>query len=151
MKVNISGKNEKASRKELFYATKYFANLLMSSRLNKNLTIWLKCDIKHHCDGSSVFVDTNHRPREFEIIIDAKMSKRKQLITLAHEMVHVKQQATGELKSLLTRREDRWQGRYIKIDEMHYFDKPWEIEAYGRELGMYQRYMQWKKDNKLKF
>lgn len=151
MKVNISGKNEKTSRKELLYATKYFANLLMSSRLNKNVKIWLKCDIKHHCDGSSIFVDTNHKPREFEIIIDAKMSKRRQLITLAHEMVHVKQHATGELKSLLMRREERWQGQYIKIDEMHYFDKPWEIEAYGRELGLYQRYMHWKKDNKLKF
>ena len=151
MIVKIKGKNEKISRKELLIATKYFARSLMTERLCKNLTINLTCDINHYCDGSSVWVDSNHKPREFDIVINARKGKRTQLITLAHEMVHVKQHATSELKSMLMRREERWQGRYIKVDEMHYFEKPWEIEAYGRELGLYQMYMQWKKDYKIKF
>jgi len=151
MIVKIKGKNEKISRKELLIATKYFAGSLMSERLCKNLTINLTCDINHYCHGSSVWVDSNHKPREFDITINSQKGKRTQLITLAHEMVHVKQNAIGELKSMLIRREERWQGRYIKVDEMHYFEKPWEIEAYGRELGLYQMYMQWKKDWKIKF
>jgi len=151
MKVNIKGKNEKITRKELFIATKYFARSLMSERLCKNLTIRLVSDIVHYCDASSVWTDTNNRPREFEIILNASMGKRRQLIALAHEMVHVKQHAKGELKSMLIKREERWQGRYIKLDETHYFDRPWEIEAFGRELGLYQMYMQWKKDWKVKF
>ena len=151
MIVKIKGKNEKITRKELLMATKYFARSLMSERLCKNLTINLTCDINHHCDGSSVWVDSNHKPREFDVVINARKGKRTQLITLAHEMVHVKQHATCELKSMLMRCESRWHGRYIKEDEVNYFDKPWEIEAYGRELGLYQMYMQWKKDWKIKF
>jgi hypothetical protein len=151
MIVKIKGKNEKITRKELLMATKYFARSLMSERLCKNLTIHLTCDINHHCHGSSVWTDRNDRPREFDIIINSSLGKRTQLITLAHEMVHVKQHAVGELKSMLRKREERWHGRYIKEDEMHYFEKPWEVEAYGRELGLYQMYMQWKKDWKVKF
>jgi hypothetical protein len=151
MIVKIKGKNEKISRKELLFATKYFAINLMSERLCKNLTINLTCDINHYCHGSSVWVDSNHKPREFDVTVNARLGKRTQLITLAHEMVHVKQHATNELKNMLMRREDRWQGRYIKEDEMHYFEKPWEVEAFGRELGLYQMYMQLKRDNKLKF
>lgn len=151
MELKIKGKNEKLTRKELFFATKYFACQLMSARLCKNLTLHIICDKKHHCHGSSVWIDSNHRPREFEIILNASLGKRSQLITLAHEMVHVKQHATGELKSMLKVREDKWQGRYIKENEMHYFEKPWEIEAYGRELGLYQMFMHWKKVYNLKF
>lgn len=151
MKVNIKGKNEKITRKEIYMATKYFARLLMTERLCKNLTINLQSDTMHYCHGSSVWLDTNDKPREFEIILKASLGKRTQLITLAHEMVHVKQHATGELKSMLRKREDRWHGRYIKEEEFSYFDKPWEIEAFGRELGMYQQYMLWKKEYKLKF
>ena len=150
MDVLIKGKNEKVSRKELFFATKYFARCLMSERLCKNLTIHLVCDKKYDCHGSSVWIDSNHRPREFMVTLKSSLGKRAQLITLAHEMVHVKQHAKGELKSMLREREDKWHGRYIKEDEMHYFEKPWEIEAYGRELGLYQMFMLWKKQNKLK-
>lgn len=151
MDVKIKGKNEKMTRKELFFATKYFARQLMSEKLCKNLTIELICDKNHHCHGSSVWTDSNHRPREFEIILNASHGKRTQLITLAHEMVHVKQHAKGELKSMLRTREEKWHGRYIKENEMSYYEKPWEIEAYGRELWLYQMFMQWKKEYNLKF
>ena len=151
MNVKIKGKNEKLSRKELLIATKYFARILMSERLCKNLTIEVVSDAKHYSHGSSVWLDTNHKPRSFEIILKSSVGKRAQLITLAHEMVHVKQQATGELKSLLKSRTERWQGKYIKEDDFKYYETPWEIEAYGREFGMYYTYMQWKKDYKIKF
>ena len=85
------------------------------------------------------------------VTLKGSLGKRAQWETLAYEMVHVKQHAKGELKSMLREREDKWHGRYIKENELHYFEKPWEIEAYGRELGLYQMFMLWKKENKLKF
>jgi len=151
MQVSVRGKNDKMTRKELVIATKYFARHLMTERLCKVLTLQLSCDINHYCHGSSVWTDRNDRPREFDIVLNSSIGKRTQLITLAHEIVHVKQYATGELKSLLRERTERWKGTYISQDDVSYFDKPWEIEAYGRELGMYQMYMQWKKDWKIKF
>jgi hypothetical protein len=61
MIVKIKGKNEKIARKELLIATKYFARSLMTERLCMNLTINLTCDKNHHCHGSSVWVDSNHK------------------------------------------------------------------------------------------
>jgi hypothetical protein len=45
------------------------------------------------------------------------------LTTLAHEMVHVKQFARGELEPSLT----RWKKRVDDFDD--YWDQPWEKEA----------------------
>jgi hypothetical protein len=70
---------------------------------------------------------------------------------LAHEMVHVKQYAKNELgKDLALARGGkglrivtRWQGKYwtpnTKEDE--YWDAPWEIEAYGREVGLHHKWV----------
>lgn len=152
MEVLVKGKkNSKLSSEEIYFATKYFSQLLMSKRLMKALVVEVNFTKDISTDGNSVWVDDNHRPREFEININSKMGTRKQLITLAHEIVHVKQYAKGELKSLLRTSTERWHGKYIQTDELNYFDRPWEIEAFGREYGMYARYMQWKKVNKLKF
>jgi hypothetical protein len=68
------------------------------------------------------------------------------LIALAHEMVHVKQYATGE-----SRQYERmpyvtkFRGVMVNTNTMDYWDLPWEIEAFGRELGLYVRFMEhWK-------
>jgi hypothetical protein len=66
-----------------------------------------------------------------------KLGKRV-LQCLAHEMVHVKQYAKGELKfhekgNLVTFQREQYQG-----DE--YWESLWEIEAYGREVGLYQKF-----------
>lgn len=63
------------------------------------------------------------------------------LAVLAHEMVHVKQYSTGELvdkgKYCL------WKG--TKFDEFEpnseeYFFSPWEVEAFGMQVGLYRMY-----------
>jgi hypothetical protein len=33
----------------------------------------------------------------------------------------------------------KWKTEYIP-ETVHYYDLPWEIEAHGRELGMWVRY-----------
>ena len=66
------------------------------------------------------------------------------LKTLAHELVHVKQYALGELK---------WRDAgllYKGVNHnpenlMEYFETPYEIEAYGREKGLLAGFlMVWK-------
>ena len=58
--------------------------------------------------------------------------------TLAHEMVHAKQYIKGELVSGVGRKPSRWFGKPVKGD--NYWDLPWEIEAHGREVGLFVRY-----------
>ena len=143
MKVQISGRNDKISKAEIKAAIKFYGKTLLSERLSKNIKIFVKFD--ETVDGGSAGpIDSINKPREFEIYIDPKVGKRKQLIILAHEMVHVKQFAKNELKYNVRRNVDKWLGEYIGSD-IDYFDKPWEIEAFGRELGLYVRYMSQRK------
>jgi len=72
--------------------------------------------------------------RTFEIEVDRTLKLRRLLETVAHEMVHVKQYARKELKS-----ENVWQGKLIS-PTTDYWDQPWEIEAHGRECGLFVRW-----------
>ena len=74
--------------------------------------------------------------RTFELEIDKTQSLRGLLETIAHEMVHVKQYARGELSA------DKhvWMGKTYDPEEINYWDLPWEIEAHGREIGLFVRY-----------
>lgn len=161
MKISVKGNNEKISKKELRYAIQFMAELVLSKRLIKNLYIELISQkfatvpsgfSKYH--GDCMWLDGNVKPREFRIRINSDMSKRSQLIALAHELVHVKQWATGDMRDLLRQPSFpavKWKTDLINHEEVHYYDLPWEIEAYGREYGMYARYMDHKKDHKLNF
>ena len=59
-------------------------------------------------------------------------------LTLSHEMVHVRQLAKGQLKSL-PKSIRVWMGKkYSK--KTKYLDQPWEIDAYGRETGLLTKF-----------
>jgi hypothetical protein len=85
-----------------------------------------------------------YRPRAFEFDINKQAKLRRLLETVAHEMVHAKQFAKGELFESTTNKH-RWKGRYLK-KEPSYWDQPWEIEAHGRECGLF---VQWAEHHKL--
>lgn len=90
------------------------------------------------------------RPREFEIELHKDMPLRKLLETVCHEMVHVKQYARGELYESERQSKLRWQGQWVKKD-IDYWDLPWEIEAHGRECGLFVRWAQTHKLGKKKW
>lgn len=83
--------------------------------------------------GYCLELDTN---REFEIEIDNSQPLRKLLETVAHEMVHVKQFARRELHPA----KDTWYGKTYNPKKTSYWDLPWEIEAHGREVGLFVRW-----------
>lgn len=66
--------------------------------------------------------------------IDSRLDISVMFATVAHEMVHVKQYAKGQLK-LYSKRNSHvgytWLGKRIKSDP---FNSPWEIEAYSKEV-----------------
>lgn len=85
-------------------------------------------------------------PKNFLITISNKFKILRTLIVLAHEMVHVKQHALGELKYRYNGEHTRWKDGTIDDDSISYWDLPWEIEAHGREKGLLH---QWASDRKL--
>ena len=80
--------------------------------------------------------------RTFELEIDRTQPLRQLLETVAHEMVHVKQYARRELNP----NKEVWLGKTYNPKKVSYWDLPWEIEAHGREVGLFVRYCE---DNKL--
>lgn len=160
MKIRIVGKSPKITNKEIRYATHYMADLIISKKLKKNLELTIKLsDYLYEGNKKTTFQadccweDRPNKPREFKIRMATRFGKRKQLLALAHELVHVKQYATGEMaEGLRGRGHTKWkQEPYFYEDPIHYFDQPWEIDAYGRELGMYVRYIDHCNKNKIKF
>ena len=57
--------------------------------------------------------------------------------TLAHEMVHVRQLAKGQMK-FLPNQARIWMGkRYNK--RTHYLDQPWELDAFARQEILFRK------------
>ena len=83
------------------------------------------------------------RPRQFDVEINKKVKLRRMLETVAHEMVHVKQFARGELYESVNLGMHRWKGKWLSNSQQcvkDYWDHPWEIEAHGRETGLFIRW-----------
>lgn len=124
--MNISVEGPKGGKIDLglqAYATlaaRSFAKQLGISRLRTNIVIKIHNSV--HCgtigtEGLCESIDQRH------FIIDVALFTNW-LSTLAHEMVHVKQFAKGELDSALT----QWKSNKY-CENIEYWDQPWEKEA----------------------
>lgn len=96
--------------------------------------------------------------KKFTVIMNsARINKRAKkswirikmlMMNVGHEMVHIKQYLNNELFDYVDGKA-RYKGEVFDVghsdDLDNYFNSPWEIEAYGREYGLYKVYV-----NKLK-
>jgi len=152
MNIDIKGKAEHMCKAEIKFATAFFANYVMGERLAKNLDFEIRFeDQGKMAEGHCHPLDGERRPRSFEIGINPRLQRYKMLQCLAHEMVHVKQYARGELTSELL--DAKWQGKVYKITSSFedYLNWPWEVEAYGRDRALYLFYQVMLKTEKVKF
>jgi len=72
---------------------------------------------------------------------DPESGEEDPLAVLAHEMVHVKQYARGELVD--HGKYCSWHGKKYEETELsseEYFFSPWEVEAFGMQVGLYRMY-----------
>lgn len=144
MKLICTGKPSKVLRSEARAAVLFYTNLLMPKKRNKNITLRIRFvrgfRKKWYAMGGVRWIDKGSHPKNMAIDIDADLTKHSTFLTLAHEMVHFKQYVTGELQDFRAKRVTKWQGNLIDEDRIYYYDLPWEIEAHGREMGLYVRW-----------
>ena len=88
--------------------------------------------------GWCTVMDSNSRPREFEIELHNKMNVDLYLQTLFHELWHVYQHVKGNLKDKHGKR--LWRG--TDHTETDYSDQPWEVEARQMEEFLYNEYLE---------
>jgi hypothetical protein len=143
MIIKIKNKPSKVELPFVKKALHWYSRQLLSSKMNTSvqLKVIFTQDLfkKSKCLAFCTWTESNHRPRDFEIEIDSSLCKKSLLRALAHEMVHVKQYATGQLKDYVNNNDTLWEGKTYKGDRDgdEYWTSPWEIEAYGREVGLY--------------
>lgn len=140
--INVPDKHDIC---ELFNAVAFYGETLMSKRLIFGIDIKIvfipKLEAHHKVSADCAWNDDNIRPREFIIRLDADMGKRKMFISLAHEMVHVKQYVKNEMRDMMRCASvTKWYRESIDTNNTDYWDLPWEIEAFGREAGLYVRF-----------
>ena len=99
-------------------------------------------DDMDNCDGYCQCIDK----REFNLLIDSRLKGDDFISAVCHEMVHVKQYASGKLKNKGI--DHYWNGElipsnYTTVEE--YLALPWEQEAYEMQEILTKRYKRMKK------
>jgi len=141
MLINVVG-GSKSQKKHAQSMVEFCVKTLMPQMRTLDITVKL-CKPQ----GAMGYCLETDNDRTFEIELDKTQSMRNLLETLAHEMVHVKQYARRELNP----RVDCWMGKTYNPKKVSYWDLPWEIEAHGRETGLFVRYCEANKLGKQKW
>jgi hypothetical protein len=116
---------------------KFFEAILPSMIRQLNLTNSRKCLIvkTDRIDSQGVtlpFYDID----TYLVVVNSTKRLTDMGITLAHEMVHVRQMAKGKLKSVA--KGNTWNGKlYTKKTE--YLDQPWEQDAFAKQELIFRR------------
>jgi hypothetical protein len=165
MKVLVRGKSKGVNPFLVRQALKHYSNELVENKfITQRLldTLCLDVVFKNPSEfetngqaGCTPVPDGPGNPKFFEIEIRNTLRRRGSLIALAHEMIHVKQYAKGELYDYDKLASTRWRDMRIensRTDAAEFF-KPWEIEANGLEYALYRGFYRgflrkWDKEQK---
>ena len=103
------------------------------TRSRRALLVKITPDVPDGMEGATMYIDVAdcylvliNQPRRL-----TQRSLLNMATTLAHEMVHVRQLAKGQLK-YLPREAKLWMGRRY-TSKTRYLDQPWEQDAFARQ------------------
>ena len=145
MDITVTGVRSKKTKQLIKKAAEFYGSLLMNKRTAN--TVVLDIVLKKKLDdpdaeGYCQFLERDVGYRLFEIELIRDIPIEELLRNLAHEMVHLKQFATGELDyNVKPAHISKWHGINVNEKTVSYWDLPWEIEAHGREKGLLYRFL----------
>ena len=121
--------------------TAWALDRLLGNRLSERIGIDVVMDstlfAKQGVYGTAIWEDTHRRSREFTLEVDTSAKFSTVMNTIAHELVHVKQWASGEYYAIDTGAYVyRYRGATHDTRVTDYWELPWEVEAYGRSIGL---------------
>lgn len=148
MRVNIFGEC-KVSKEELRYCTHWYSRKLIPKQKLKDLVVNIQVFKKIPKEDKEVIINeekskdvcaylTEVNDNTFTIHLNKKLKRSDIISTIAHEMVHIKQFYLKEF--IMGEGTFIWKKKKFNIKDFHYYDLPFEIEAYGREIGLFERY-----------
>ena len=154
---------------ELVY--KHLINFTLEQLISKNLKNKLRLRVyfrkKSHFDKQTVgylltSATTKTVPiRNAKMYIRIDMSFLNIIETITHELVHLKQYATGQLNKRIWKTDNqvhyRWEKKEMGVQEaIEYKNRPYEIEAFAKQFPLVDKWTNyiktpnyWTKENKL--
>jgi len=125
----------------------YLKKLLPKNYFEVTLVIKLKKNYYERSGSRADMIpdddqDSDDYPREFELQLDSSMKMCGLLRALAHECVHVKQYVLYEMEDTSNIHIVCWNKKKYDTRKINYFDLPWEIDAYGREIGLHSIFIE---------
>lgn len=153
--IDVVGASSKSTKRLLEEAASFYLRKLLGrkSRPPVLLTIRLRKNLlqKAGAKADCFLIQDEDELYEYEVRIDSGMNLGAILRCLAHEMIHVKQYLTGEMKDDQGAWLTTWKKKTVDTRKVDYYDLPWEIEAHGRELGLYETFVTHKRYQKKKW
>ena len=145
MEINVYGASNKLESYAISAVEFAMAKFFDVKDLNKYISVdvdFTDLEVEGHCIAAG--------DGEFSIEIKKDLPMREKMIVLMHELVHMKQHIAGELefggiiigKDGLKCKTTTWMGAEFDEEGTDYFDRPWEIEAFGRQLGLFIRWVE---------
>lgn len=153
MNIRIYKCSDETLKREIRDLTTFALELMFKSNRKKlnNVHVSIKLDHEEvsaeNAVGLCTWTDQIHNPKKFLIKLSDKLSKKTFRKTLFHELVHVKQYLTSELKDFYTG-EVRWKKKIYEDTETYhiedyyaYMNTPWEKQAYRMSENLYKKYV----------
>ena len=144
MKIYVkNARKHGVSKRDITSAAKFYGMQLFTPNMYDKINLFIDLDDDLDFAGLCTWYDDPVRPKEFLISLHP-WAEDDILQTLAHEMVHARQYASGTLKELVSVEDTvNWQGTRYKVDnyEKNYSKDPWEVEAYAMEKILYHQYL----------
>lgn len=125
-------------QKKIVKEVAFWSGKKLLGRLASNIEINIRLKRLGTADAWCDWEDDNVRPREFSMEIRTGQSFSDLILTVCHEMVHVKQMARGELCDMPGNY--IWKGKKIS-EELDYDEQPWEKEAYSLQFKMAKQFV----------
>ena len=126
---------------KLISATKFVSKELMSFKKLSTLKIKInvrKTTLSARTSGQVTQDSKFFAQKEFLIELNSNQSESEMVATLAHELVHVKQNVNKDLIYKFDKEANKllvnWKGKELgEPSQIPYRERPWEIEAFSKE------------------
>ena len=131
----------RVNKAQINQAMNFFRDILFQKQYRLATNTYIDVEVKQDigADGWCYVEDDDVRPREFTIQLEKTLDELALLTTLAHEMVHVWQYASGKLRLYQDGRH-RYDGK-VYSSNTKYVDRPWESEAYELERVLVEEWL----------
>lgn len=143
--IRFSGINIKLPKKEIVEICDFSLPKILHCRIFNNIVLHVAFEKEYAKAGTDGYIFPTYperNPRDFFMWIRASKNNAKQIATLHHELVHLKQYAKNEICPMTATAKAPHLKKLQIGKVLNYYNDPTEIEAFGRSRGMTNLYIE---------